>query len=178
MGVVSVQLRISESRADGSKRKWISHSHFFDFILYTAVDQIASASSGDYDPQSLVTLVTFENGESEKSVTIQILNDNVPELEEYFTIHLENPQGGKAVISSTNVMIIYIHLSLYQFIYLSVHPFIYLSVHSCSQLLKWVLLLMTTKVESFLSLALLLHLMKTTNLLVRAHNRTYKSPLF
>jgi hypothetical protein len=79
-GVVSVQLMIEEIRAD-------------------AGNEIASAADGDYDPQSMATMVTFGNGETEKSVTVQILNDDIPETNEYFTIKLLNPQGGKALIN-------------------------------------------------------------------------------
>uniref|UniRef100_A0A1X7VF86 Staphylococcus aureus surface protein A n=3 Tax=Amphimedon queenslandica TaxID=400682 RepID=A0A1X7VF86_AMPQE len=82
-GSVSVQLSIVETRADGT----------------TPANQIASAAEGDYDLSSLATMATFANGETLKSVTVQVLNDNVPELEEYFTILLQNPQGGKAIIN-------------------------------------------------------------------------------
>ena len=71
--------------------------------MFIAANQIASASEGDYDLSSLVTVATFANGETLKSVTVQVLNDNVPELEEYFTILLQNPQGGKAIINPDKV---------------------------------------------------------------------------
>lgn len=77
-------------------------------FLYLAANQIASAAAGDFDPSSLVSMVTFANGETQKLVSIQVLDDNVPELREYFTIHLENPQGGKALINPDKVYTHYI----------------------------------------------------------------------
>ena len=57
---------------------------------------MASASAGDYD---LIDLeLVFEDGESEKSMNIQINDDAIPELMEYFTVLLENPPAGSALI--------------------------------------------------------------------------------
>lgn len=72
-------------------------------FLSLATNQIASAVAGDFDLTSLADMVTFGNGETQKAVTVQVLNDNIPELREYFTIHLENPQGGQALINPTKV---------------------------------------------------------------------------
>ena len=86
-GIVTVQLSIVEERADGSQ----------------PANQIAQASNGDYSAASLATLVTFQDGELQKLVTVQVLNDEIPELEEYFTIVLSNPQGGSAIINGLKV---------------------------------------------------------------------------
>ena len=86
-GVVTVQLSIVEERADGSQ----------------PANQIARASDGDYSAGSLATLVTFQDGELQKLVTVHVLNDDTPELEEYFTIVLSNPQSGNAIINGLKV---------------------------------------------------------------------------
>ena len=75
---------------------------FIDFQLtLAAVNQIAS--SADYTASSLFSPVTFANGEELKPVSIKILDDNVAEVTEYFTLQLLNPQGGKALINSDKV---------------------------------------------------------------------------
>lgn len=60
-------------------------------------------------------MATFANGETLKSVTVQVLNDNVPELEEYFTILLQNPQGGKAIINPDKVWVIVLVIIIINF---------------------------------------------------------------
>ena len=106
------------------------------FLLYPAVNQIASSS--DYSSQSLISMVTFANEEVEKFVSVQVLDDNIPEIMEYFTVHLTNPQGGKALINEDKVYSPFhyslsIHSSIYPFInlfiYLSIHRSIYSSVY-------------------------------------------------
>ena len=57
----------------------------------------------DYDPNSLPSTVTFLDQESQKTVNVRVQNDNTPELVEYFTLHLANPQGGSALINPTKV---------------------------------------------------------------------------
>lgn len=49
--------------------------------------------------------MTFMDRESQKTVTVRVQNDDTPELMEYFTVHLANPQGGSALISPTKVYI-------------------------------------------------------------------------
>ena len=39
-------------------------------------------------------------------MSIQILDDAIPEAMEYFTLHLQNPQGGKALINTDKVCIL------------------------------------------------------------------------
>ena len=64
--------------------------------LSAAADEMASATAGDYD---LIDLeLVFEDGESEQSMNIQINDDAIPELMEYFTVLLENPPAGSALI--------------------------------------------------------------------------------
>ena len=149
------------------------------FFSFSAPNQIASASEGDYDPSSLVTMVTFGNGETLKSVTVQVLNDNVPELEEYFTVHLQNPQGGKAIIDPNKVLhatgCVLMHsdgleIRLLFVLYCPTIIIIIIIITVCvsifSQHLRLVYMLMTIREEFSLFSLRHLILMKTLNLKV------------
>ena len=70
-------------------------------LFSSAIDQVASYN--DFSSDSLLTLVTFASDDNLKPVSIQILDDNVPEIIEYFTLQIENPQGGKAIINDDKV---------------------------------------------------------------------------
>lgn len=67
----------------------------------------------DYDAASLPSMVTFADQESQKILSIGIIDDSTPELREYFTVHLANPQGGSALINPTRVSLLCMKQPLY-----------------------------------------------------------------
>ena len=127
-------------------------------------------------------MVTFGNGETLKSVTVQVLNDNVPELEEYFTVHLQNPQGGKAIIDPNKVLyatgcvlmhsdgleirLLFILILSHYMYYYYYYYYCYYCVSIFSQHLRLVYMLMTIREEFSLFSLRHLILMKTLNLKV------------
>ena len=82
----------------------ICYCYYFDMSL--ADNQVASTD--DFSSDSLFTLVTFASGEDLKPVSIQILDDNIAEITEYFTLQIENPQGGKAIINNAKVQCVHV----------------------------------------------------------------------
>ena len=82
----------------------VCHNYIGNPYLHTIMYISIAATDGvDYDTSILPTLVTFNNQENQRTVQINIIDDNIPELAEYFTIHLANPQGGSALINPTQV---------------------------------------------------------------------------
>jgi hypothetical protein len=60
-------------------------------VTWKTVDGTATASGGDYVPDS--TVVSFAPGETAQTVTVQVNGDVTPEDTETFYVQLENPVG-------------------------------------------------------------------------------------
>ena len=79
-----------------------------DFFVNTAcvspaANHTASLLENDYSTSKTVSELTFSNGQTDKTISIQVLDDQVPEIDEYFTITLVNPQGGVAIFNQSKV---------------------------------------------------------------------------
>lgn len=61
-------------------------------IRYQTVDSSAVASSGDYIQITAQELV-FEVGEMERTISVEILNDGIPEGNETFYVQIFDIQG-------------------------------------------------------------------------------------
>lgn len=73
--------------------------------IYAAINQTASLVENDYSTSKTASELVFASGETQKTVSIQVLDDQVPEIEEYFAITLVNPQGGVAVFNQSKVLL-------------------------------------------------------------------------
>ena len=71
-------------------------------VRFVTVD--GSAVNGE-DYSAIRTVVTFEPGETEKTVTIPIINDSTDEPDETINIALENPTGGAILGSPINAIV-------------------------------------------------------------------------
>lgn len=66
---------------------------------YVTRNDSATASGGDYD--SVNEQVVFASGETQKSVSVYILDDNQPETDENFTIVLTSSTGDTSIYGNT-----------------------------------------------------------------------------
>lgn len=61
-------------------------------IRYQTVDSSAVANSGDY-VQIIARELVFEVGEMERTISVEILNDDIPEGNETFYVQIFDIQG-------------------------------------------------------------------------------------
>lgn len=65
----------------------------------TAINSDDTATDKDFEPKT--ETITFKQGETQKTFTVNTIQDSLPEKNEFFTVSLSNPTNG-AIISSTN----------------------------------------------------------------------------
>ena len=73
-----------------------THTHTHTWHPHAATDQTAVLGEDYLQPSSME--LSFADGEREKQLTVQVLDDSTPELDEFFHLTLTNPPGGSAII--------------------------------------------------------------------------------
>ena len=68
-------------------------------VNYTTRDGLAKSSDGDYNPVS--QQIQFGSGETQKSITVFIPDDDQPETDENFTIVLTSSTGDTSIYGNT-----------------------------------------------------------------------------
>ena len=76
-----------------------TYQHFFFVLFVSQVFFSVSGKSPSTDVSPVTGSITFQEGQSASTITLEILADQTPELDEQFTVVLTGATGG-AVIDS------------------------------------------------------------------------------
>ena len=74
-------------------------------VYFSTIDVTASSSSGDYMAVRNETVV-FQIGEKQKTISVQTLDDNLPETAEEFIVRLQSSTGDTILIPPTDARVI------------------------------------------------------------------------
>ena len=74
-------------------------------VYFSTIDVTASALSGDYMAVKNETVI-FQIGEKQKTISVQTIDDNLPETAEEFIVRLQSSTGDTILIPPTDARVI------------------------------------------------------------------------